>query len=444
MKKYILSAFAVMAIGANVFAQEAKEEMNAFIKDGLVTWKSADKGVSFRIGGRVAIDGAHYIDDKTDRGSGFNFAEARLRVYSTFADNFDAKFDIDFAGNKVSLKDVYARYHLNSNGMFYVGNFAEPFSASNIQSSADISMIHKSATTDVFGTGRALGISYRHYGNMFWGEAGAFSQQLSSARSAGDKGWSLSTRLLFRYTECENGGFHIGGSFNYRNVDAAGFENGKDDHNRIYNVNSSLESTIDNTNMMNATVHNADKVIKYGAEVMGFWKRFYVQAEYLGSTTTRNKDWEYLFNQQLGGMWSSTTMESFKKFEGDDRNINFNGYYAEAGFMILGGNYSYNKTSALMNRPGAGALEVMFRYNHTDLDDVDGVWFDGNFWNSLTSPSKNNSVSGGIVDSYTVGVNYHVANNLIVKLDYNHQSLDSYQIIDKKLNTVMCRLFFEF
>lgn len=444
MKKIIISAIAIMAVSGNLFAQEAKEEMRSFMEGGLLKWKSESKGVSFRVGARAAVDAGYYFDDVTDRSSGANFSEARLRIYSTFAKNFDAKFDVDFAGNKVSLKDLYVRYHLGKNGMFYLGNYAEPFSADNIQSTGDMSFMFKPATIDALGTGRALGISYRYYGNMFWGEAGAFSEKLSTNNYGGDKGWSVSSRMLFRMVKNDDYGFHVGGSVNNRRPDAAGFTSGKDDFNRIATVNSSLESAIDKTKFLDATVQNANNVFKYGFEAMGFWKKFYVQGEYIGTSVDRKKDWDYLFQQQLGGMWSYTTMESYKKWYGEDRTINFSGYYAQVGWLICGGNYSYNKTNALMNRPGKGAFEVLLRYNHTNLDDVDGEWFDGKFFDKAATGKPNNSVSGGKVNSYSLGLNYYVAQNLILKLNYNYQKLDSYRFMDKNLNSVMCRVFFEF
>lgn len=444
MKKIIISALAVLTASTSLFAQEAKEEMRSFMEDGLVKWKSEEKGVSFRVGARVAVDGGHYFDDKTDRSSGANISEARLRIYSTFARNFDAKFDVDFAGNKVSLKDVYVRYHLGKNGIFYLGNYAEPFSADNIQSTGDMNFMYKPATIDALGTGRALGVSYRYYGNMFWGEGGVFSQKLSNEIYQGDKGWSVSARALFRMTQNNDYGFHVGGSLNNRRPDANGFTSGKDDFNRRATFGSALESPIDKTKFLDATVENANNVFKYGVEAMGYWKNLYFQGEYIGTSVDRKKDWDYLFQQQLGGMWSYTTMESFKKWYGEERTINFGGYYAQVGWLICGGNYSYNSTNALMNRPGKGAFELLFRYNHTNLDDVDGEWFDGKFFESAATGKPNNSVSGGKVDSYTVGLNYYVAKNLIVKLNYNYQHLNSYRSMDKNLNTIMARVFFEF
>ena len=61
------------------------------------------------------------------------------------------KLDVDFA-SKNWLKDAYLRWHTNKNGFLRVGNFAEPFSAENIQSTMDYPFINKSATVAALGT----------------------------------------------------------------------------------------------------------------------------------------------------------------------------------------------------------------------------------------------------------------------------------------------------
>ena len=75
MKKYILALGVCCMAGAMpLFAQEsnselteAQRELQGYMDEGLVKFKSDNDKFSFRVGGRVAIDGAHYIDDYTDR-----------------------------------------------------------------------------------------------------------------------------------------------------------------------------------------------------------------------------------------------------------------------------------------------------------------------------------------------------------------------------------------
>ena len=166
MKKYILALGVCCMAGAMpLFAQEsnselteAQRELQGYMDEGLVKFKSDNDKFSFRVGGRVAIDGAHYIDDYTDRGSGAKFSAARIRIISKIGSKVDMKLDVDFA-SKNWLKDAYLRWHTNKNGFLRVGNFAEPFSAENIQSTMDYPFINKSATVAALGTGRAIGVS---------------------------------------------------------------------------------------------------------------------------------------------------------------------------------------------------------------------------------------------------------------------------------------------
>lgn len=203
MKKYILAlGFSLLAGSFSVFSQEqteAQQELDAYMSEGIVKFKSKDNNFSFRVGGRVAMDGAYYFDDFTDRGSGAKFSAARIRLFSQIGKKLDIKLDFDFASKSV-LKDAYLRWHTNKNGFIKVGNYAEPFSAENIQSSMDYPFINKSATVEALGTGRALGFSYRYYHNYFWAEGGLFSQKFATEYNSGDMGYSASARLLGRLT----------------------------------------------------------------------------------------------------------------------------------------------------------------------------------------------------------------------------------------------------
>lgn len=71
MKKYIVMALC-LAMSATMFAQEteAQKELKAEVNKGVVKFQSEDGDYSFRVGGRVVLDGSHYVGGFTDRGSG--------------------------------------------------------------------------------------------------------------------------------------------------------------------------------------------------------------------------------------------------------------------------------------------------------------------------------------------------------------------------------------
>ena len=98
MKKYIFPLLAFALLSTQSWGQtkptEAQTELNAYMDDGLVTFKSQDGQYSFRVGGRLAVDGAYYIDDYTDRSSGADLSSARIRIFSKLGSKLDVKFDI--------------------------------------------------------------------------------------------------------------------------------------------------------------------------------------------------------------------------------------------------------------------------------------------------------------------------------------------------------------
>ena len=63
MKKYIFPLVAFALLSTQSWGQtkptEAQTELNAHMDDGLVTFKSQDGQYSFRVGGRLAVDGAY-------------------------------------------------------------------------------------------------------------------------------------------------------------------------------------------------------------------------------------------------------------------------------------------------------------------------------------------------------------------------------------------------
>lgn len=464
MKKYILALGVCCMAGAMpLFAQEsnselteAQRELQGYMDEGLVKFKSDNDKFSFRVGGRVAIDGAHYIDDYTDRGSGAKFSAARIRIISKIGSKVDMKLDVDFA-SKNWLKDAYLRWHTNKNGFLRVGNFAEPFSAENIQSTMDYPFINKSATVAALGTGRAIGVSYRYYHKYFWAEGGVFSQKFSNPTEVvkgGDMGYALSARLLGRVSG-DDWAFHAGGSVNYGRPDANGFTNGSDDYNRTVTLSSNLESCVDNTKFLNATINNVKTGLKFGAEVMASYKKVYVKGEWLHADYVRERDWDYNFTSSLGTLLSTMfpTLSAYQSLMGVDQDAKFYGYTVEAGFMILGKNYRYNSVDALMNRPKGKSLEVVARFNHTDLNDIMAghMFYGGKFYSSTLHQSfgvADQSVVGGKADTFTLGVNYYVTDNIVARLNYSYQKLNQEYtkefMLDKNLHSIQARVAFEF
>ncbi len=452
-----LSLGTIPAVAQDDELSEAQKELNAEIDEGLVKFKTADGKYSFRVGARADIDGSFYFDDYTDRGSGAEFSTARIRILSKLGDKLDFKFDADLLDDNF-LKDVYLRWHPFKRGFLRIGNFAEAFSAENIQSTMDYPFITKSATVQSLGTGRTLGIAFRYYHPYFWGEAGAYTEKVRKEHGEGDMGYAVSARLLGRYTS-DDLNFHVGGSINYRRPDANGFSNGSDDYNRTVSISSNLESAVDDTEFLSVDLSNVKSQLKWGVEMMGNYRNVYMKAEYIGARYERERDWDYMFTSSLGSLMSTffPTLASYKALMGEDRAVTFKGFTVEGGVLLFGGDYRYNAVDALMSRPKGKTLELVARFNHTNLDDimpgslfVQGIYGSGFYssWMHQSYSVTNQSVSGGRVNSLTIGLNYYITNNIIARLNYNYQHLNrpfsNTYMYDNDLHAIQARVAFEF
>ena len=110
-----------------------------------------------------------------------------------------------------------------------------------------------------------------------------------------------------------------------------------------------------------------------------------------------------------------------------------------------------------MNRPGGKTLELVARFNHTNLNDIiPGSWWaqgvkGAGFYTSSLHQAfgiTNGSVSGGRVNTFTFGVNYYITNSVVARLDYNYAHLNNkYSLLyceDKNMHSLQARLAFEF
>lgn len=275
-------------------------------------------------------------------------------------------------------------------------------------------------------------------------------------------GYGASTRLLGRYM-CDGFAIHAGGGFSYRRPDANGFASGSDDFNRKVNVSSALETNVDQTKLLGKDINNVKNTFKYAAELMASYRNVYLTAEYIYANNKRERDWESMHNAILGTFMGqiAPTQAAYKTLMGGDPDVNIKGMTVQAGVLLRGGNYRYNYTDALMERPGKGSIELVARYNYTDMNNIvaGSQFIDGGFYSDMSAMGisahtlaalgmSNGSWVGGKVNSFTLGLNYYFTKYIYAKVQYNYQRLDNrYNIplsLDKNLHALQARIAFEF
>lgn len=119
-------------------------------------------------------------------------------------------------------------------------------------------------------------------------------------------------------------------------------------------------------------------------------------------------------------------------------------FYVIAGFF-LGDNYSYNSSTAYINRPKAGSCEFLLCYDNTDLNDIDGTYFNGSYGpadlGAVLGGAGNMSIQGGKSETISAAVNYYLNDNVMFRLNYSYMDvLSQVYPLDEKVGMIKVRV----
>ncbi len=381
-------------------------------ENGSIQMATDDGQFKFGIGGRIFIDAAGYFDDKTDLGSGSEIRDIRLLFKATVWKNWDAKINIGFDGGAVSLKDVFLQYNINKNSFFRAGNFLEPFGIEQTESSKTIKFMNVSSTAEAFRPGRNLGVSYDRWGKSYYWALGLFGSDVNNTVSNQDEDFGITSRFVISPFHTEKI-LHIGLSGTYRSVNTITENVENRDYGSIKNngsvrYRSRAATHIEGRRFIDATVEDAKSQLKYGIELITADGPVSLQAEYIKTKV----------NVDMPGSYASYNfIEKYKA----------NGYYAQLAWLIKGGNYKYKMKTARLIKPGPGSLELLARYNRTNLNDEDSY------------------IMGGEQKDFSLGCTWYVNHNVLMKLNFTNVDLDENALNgEENFNMIQTRLQFSF
>jgi len=399
MKKHYLLTFCLFFFAGSIIAQDTSY-LKLKINKGSMQMATDDGQFKFGVGGRVYMDAAGYFDDKTDLGSGSEIRDIRLLVKATLWKKWDAKINIGFADGAVSLKDVFLQYNINKNSFVRTGHFLEPFGIEQTESSKTTKFMNASSTVEAFRPGRNLGISYERWGKSYFWAAGLFGSDTNN-NTEGDEGYSLTSRLAFSPVQANGNILHIGISGSYRTVD-------ENEYGETVRYKSRAATHIENRRFIDAEIEDATDQFKYGIELITSRGPVFLQAEYI--KTKVHVDMQ-------GGWYNYGYREAYEA----------NGYYAQVGWLIKGGDYKYKMKTARLDKPEPGSVELLARYNVTDLNDDDAM------------------INGGKQKDLTLGCTWYVNHNISMKLNFTNVDLDENALNgEENFNMIQTRLQFSF
>ena len=296
-------------------------------------------GWSFKPRGRLMFDaGFTNAPDSTGASDGFGneVRRARLGASGDMPGGFGYKFEVDFAGNEISVADAILSYE-NGPVEIAIGQHNNFQSLEELTSSLHTTFIERAAFTDAFGFERRLGASITYARGDVLAQAGVFTDNLEDTDS---KNRGADARIVFM-PKAGDTQLHFGGSFHYNDLDdpAAQLR-----YRQRPLVHFTSQRFIDTRSM------GADSETGYGLEAAAIAGRFHAAAE---------------------GYWQSVDMPGVA----DDPT--FFGGYVEAGVFLTddtrgykGGKFDRTKPSSPIGEGGIGSVQFTLRYDHLDLNDA--------------------------------------------------------------------------
>ena len=334
--------------------------------------ESADGNHSLQLSGRLHFDAVHFDDDASDRSSGTDLRRARIGVKGKIGPDFGYKGEVDFGGNGVSVSDFYLKYSGLDSVDIVAGHHKPRMGLQEQTSSNNIRLLERSAPINAFTNGRGLGFSAFTGGDNWSFGLSGLGEGAGSNSSADDEDVTIegrgSVNILGLGNNVGDNVLHLGAGYSYRTPgdSTASFSArpGVGDGARIVDT---------------STISSVDDIGVYGLEIAGVFGPFSAQAEYLKTDVN------------IAGA----------------SDAEFDGYYAQAGWILTGEKRSYKgksgkfggvkpKNSLDIKNGGWGALELIGRFENLDLNDAGA------------------GITGGEVDIITGGFNWQLNNNVRV------------------------------
>ena len=375
-------------------------------QDGILVFESPKSGYKFWFDVRAQADAAVFFGapDYADAiGNGTQIRRARFAVKGQINKDWYGEFDMDLANGLAELKDAIVRYTGVPNLDLQVGNFKENFSIQRNTTSRYLQFIERPMVCSALTPSRHLGFNAKYAKDWLWVSAGAFSQVIAGQEEwtnvadnnkdfGRNSGYSLTTKVVFRpLYKMDNASLHIGAAYSYRTTttDLATGEWGTYRASCRNSTSINRKKYVDTNNLPGFDHNNL-----WTVELAGHWNGLRYEAAYVGDNV------------------------HFKSDAADPATKNFGGWYVQAGYLLFGGKQQYvsrgGKYTKVERGRKWGDLELCARYENVDLND-------GN-------------VYGGAAEAYTLGLNWHVNDNVKFVVNYQYNNNDRYANGKGKLN----------
>jgi len=329
---------------------------------------SNDKNFKMKFGGRIMWDNAFFSQDDDleaafgELKNGNEFRRVRFFNSGSIYNNVKYKLQLDFAGGKISFKDVYMTLGgIPVVGNLKVGHFKEPFRLEALTSSKYITFLERSFPTNMSQERNAGIMFYNDFMNKNISvQVGLFRNADSAGNDkTADDGYALTSRVtgLVLNNKEKHQLVHLGVGYSYRKPNS-----------NEYKVSLRPEAHLGHKYISTGTLADVDNVAIMNLEAALVMSSLSIQGEFTQSSVSMDSETESI-----------------------------NSFYAMASYFLTGEKRPYKGSYAGFSRVkpkgnfgdgGIGAWELALRYAAAD--------FNGD------------NINGGQLADITIGLNWYL------------------------------------
>jgi phosphate-selective porin OprO/OprP len=343
-----------------------------------------------------------------DLSSGANFRRAQIGLQGKLFGDWSYFFNTEFGGSngfesQGRIQTLYIQYDGLKPWAFRIGAYPPPAGLEDGTSSADTIFLERTAPSDILrnamgGDGRDAA-SVMYTGEEFFAALSWTGAKVADAATFDEQNAVLARIADSFYSDADSR-FVLSASAGYifKVADTTSAVLSP----RSFTVSSAPELTVDSTGakLVSTGAIDTNHVFIWGAEAGGQWKSLYAQGGYF----------QYTIDQRLAGA----------------PTLDFDGWYAQASWVITGENKGYNTTNGAFVPPkpripfsfaggGWGAWELAARYSDVNLDDNAGV---------AGLPVPLGGIRGGDQRIFTLGLNWYPNSSMRFLLDWQNIKID--------------------
>jgi phosphate-selective porin OprO/OprP len=397
--------------------------------------ESFDHDFSFKIGGRVFVDGGFSSQPELGKSGNAGLRRARLEVEGKAFKYWLYKFQYDFTSSGAAgIRDAYLALKYPGLAIvpfttqpviLQVGHFYEPNGLEALTSSKYIDFIERSAPTDVFNPFRHIGVAAGVHGTNWSAKTGIFTTSPEDTSSGplagipafpypsyavstgGRQYYDISGRVTYAPIMEKDALIHLGGSARFQEPNDAtgGTESkvmflGSNVRSEANILTENLVGTIDLSCGAVFTGSRAvagkcvNNIVNYGAEFVASYGPFSVQAEYMGSHYNRN-------SSALAFAATNAAASGNNQFARGGSSLDFNGYYVYGTWYLTGESRAASYNVGALNSAEFGQIKILQPFSKGGV----GAWEVAARFSEINLNSG--GILGGREQDLTVGLNWY-------------------------------------